>query len=164
MQQKLCKKCGIEKPTSEFYNRKTTRITCCKGCALSYRQTDTGRATQARANAKYQAKPEVKLAQRLRDRLRMATRNIQKAGSAVRDLGCNIDEFRAYIETRFQPGMTWENWTHDGWHLDHIQPLASFDLSNREQFLMAGHYTNLQPMWARDNFSKGSKKKKPLSS
>jgi hypothetical protein len=60
--------------------------------------------------------------------------------------------------------MTWENWTHDGWHLDHIQPLASFDLSNREQFLMAGHYTNLQPMWARDNFSKGSKKKKPLSS
>ncbi len=113
-----------------------------------YHHTPVGRAARARANAKYQAKPDVKLAKRLRDRLRMATRNIQKAGSAVNDLGCTIPEFKAYIEAQFQPGMTWENWSHGGWHLDHIEPLVSFDLSDREQLLKACHYTNVRPLWS----------------
>jgi hypothetical protein len=48
--------------------------------------------------------------------------------------------------------MTWDNWTTDGWHIDHIKPLASsFDLTDRKQFLEACHYTNLQPLWAKDN-------------
>jgi hypothetical protein len=76
-----------------------------------------------------------------------------KAGSAVSDLGCSIPELKAYLEKMFQPGMTWENW--GAWHIDHIIPLASFDLTDREQFLKACHYTNLQPLWAPDNQRKG---------
>jgi hypothetical protein len=53
--------------------------------------------------------------------------------------------------------MSWGNYGFRGWHIDHIIPLASFDLTDREQFLKACHHTNLQPMWAKENLSKGSK-------
>ena len=53
--------------------------------------------------------------------------------------------------------MPWENWSHGGWHIDNKTLLASFDLSNRKQLLGAIHYTNLQPLWASENFNKGSR-------
>lgn len=93
----------------------------------------------------------------LRGRLRHAIRNKSKKGSAVRDLGCTIEEFIIYIENLFEEGMTWENYSHSGWHIDHIKPLSWFDLENREEFLEAVHYTNLQPLWAKDNLSKGNR-------
>ncbi len=98
-----------------------------------------------------------KLAYVLRRRLKQAIRGNFKSGSAVTDLGCSIAEFKLYIEAKFQPGMTWENRSFSGWHLDHVRPLASFDLTDRSQFLEACHYTNLQPLWASENMSKQDK-------
>jgi hypothetical protein len=98
---------------------------------------------------------QFKLASNLRGRLRTALKNEYKAGSAVNDLGCSIKEFKIYIENMFQIGMSWENYGSNGWHLDHKTPLSSFDLSDREQFLKACHYTNIQPLWALDNLKKG---------
>jgi len=92
----------------------------------------------------------------LRGRLNQAIKNQQKTGSAVRDLGCTIKELMRHLEAQFTEGMSWENWALDGWHIDHIKPLASFDLTDRKQLLEACHYTNLQPLWAKDNFSKGA--------
>ncbi len=51
----------------------------------------------------------------------------------------------------------WDNWSHTGWHIDHIIPLASFDLNDRQQFLEATHYTNLQPLWMEDNMRKSDR-------
>jgi len=93
----------------------------------------------------------------LRSRLVHAIKNNQKSGSAVRDLGCSIEELKSYLESKFQPGMTWENYGLYGWHIDHIQPLSKFDLGNPEQFKVACHYTNLQPLWAEENLKKGSR-------
>lgn len=93
-----------------------------------------------------------RLAVVLRSRLRMAIKNNQKVGSAVRDLGCTISELKYYLEGKFQDGMTWENY--GNWHIDHIIPLAFYDLTNREQLLQACHYTNLQPLWAEENLNK----------
>lgn len=94
------------------------------------------------------------LRDRLRGRLSCALKRNQKSGSAVTDLGCTIPEFKKYMESKFQPGMTWNNRGKE-WHIDHIIPLAQFNLQTRQQFLIACHYTNLQPLWAKDNIVKG---------
>lgn len=98
-----------------------------------------------------------RLAVNLRKRIGVAIRSHQKTGSAIDDLGCTVEFFRCYIEQQFQPKMSWDNWNLYGWHLDHIIPLSSFDLTDRDQFLKACHYTNYQPLWASDNYKKGSK-------
>ena len=108
-------------------------------------------------NNKKKTDIQFKLSCNLRNRLYHAINRNYKAGSAVKDLGCSIKELKQYLESKFSPGMTWDNWTTDGWHIDHIKPLASFDLTDRQQFLEACHYTNLQPLWATDNLSKSDK-------
>lgn len=105
---------------------------------------------------------QFKLRHHLRVRLRSAIKGQYKAGSSVRDLGCSIGELKVHLENQFLPGMTWDNWGNSTsictkWHIDHIRPLASFDLTDRAQFLEACHYTNLQPMWSCENLSKGDK-------
>lgn len=104
-----------------------------------------------------------RIATLLRKRLWSAVRFVTKSGSSVKDLGITIDGFRKYIESKFYPHklsgelMSWSNWGIHGWHLDHIVPLSRFDLQDRKQFLKAVHYTNLQPLWAEENRSKGAK-------
>ena len=101
-----------------------------------------------------QRDPNLRLKANLRTRLYIAARNGQKAGSAVNDLGCSIKAFKLYIENQFTKGMSWDN--HGKWHLDHVLPLASFDLTNRMEFLEAVNWLNYQPLWARENLSKGA--------
>ncbi len=100
---------------------------------------------------------QFRLAGNLRSRIRESINNNVKCGSSVVDLGCSITEFKSYIESKWMTGMTWENYGRSGWHLDHIIPLASFDLTDRTQFLKACHYTNYQPLWAIDNIKKSDK-------
>jgi hypothetical protein len=97
---------------------------------------------------------QFRLACNLRNRLRYALKGKFKCGSAVRNLGCSLDDLKKHLESQFQPGMTWDNRGKNGWHLDHIIPLSKFNLQDRQQFLIANNYTNLQPLWAKDNWSK----------
>jgi hypothetical protein len=96
--------------------------------------------------------PCFRLGHSLRKRLNRAIQRGQKAGSAVRDLGCSIEEFKLHLESQFAPGMSWENYGE--WELDHIIPLATVDLSDRQAFLRVAHHTNLRPLWMRDNRSR----------
>ena len=70
-------------------------------------------------------------------------------------IGCTIDYLWAYLENKFTRGMTRENYGR--WHIDHIVPCASFDLTDPEEQKICFHYTNLQPLWAIDNIRKGKK-------
>lgn len=96
-----------------------------------------------------------RLTENLRTRLTKAIHRNQKVGSAVRDLGCPIEAFKNYITSKFQRGMSWDNY--GKWHLDHIIPLSTFNLEDRAQFLTACHYTNYQPLWGKDNIRKSNK-------
>jgi hypothetical protein len=97
-----------------------------------------------------------KLRGSLRSRLNHAIKGGDKMGSAINDLGCSIEELKKHLEFKWKSGMTWDNWSISGWHIDHIKPLSSFNLEDKTHFLEACHYTNLQPLWAVDNLKKGS--------
>jgi hypothetical protein len=125
--------------------------------AAKWRKANPERvAKQQRDYARERKKidPAFKLRCQLRSRIFKVIKRGQKSGSAIKDLGCSVDELKIWIESKFQPGMTWGNWGQSGWHIDHITSLANFDLTNRGQFLTACHYTNLQPLWWYDNLEK----------
>lgn len=96
-----------------------------------------------------------RLRKNLRSRMRSAIMRNTKTGSAIDDLGCSIDALKTHLETQFHAGMYWDNWP-EYWHIDHIMPLQSFDLTNRDEFLKAVHYTNLQPLLVEDHRRKSA--------
>ena len=69
-------------------------------------------------------------------------------------VGCTFEELKIYIENQFTEGMSWDNYGIDGWHVDHIKPLAV--ANSQEEIISLNHYTNLQPLWALDNLKKGA--------
>ena len=95
-----------------------------------------------------------KIKSNLRGRLYKAVKGLAKSDTTLNLLGCDIDYLKAHLELRFEYGMSWENYGE--WHIDHITPCASFDLSDPEEQEECFHYTNLQPLWAEDNLKKGS--------
>lgn len=97
------------------------------------------------------------LAERLRATMRRAlSRNfVEKSKRTFQLIGCTPIELKSYIEKQFKEGMTWEN--RRLWHIDHIRPIASFDLTKPEEQAACFHYTNLQPLWAWENHRKSDK-------
>lgn len=100
-----------------------------------------------------------KLARMIRCRTRTVIKKENRKGSAITALGCSIEDFKLYISKLFTEGMSWENYGIKGWHLDHIIPLSMFDFTKEGEYEKACHYTNLQPLWAKENLSKGGGKR-----
>ena len=109
----------------------------------------------------YRAKRETdiqyRLAQNIRARFHLALKGKVKLRSSIHWLGCTIPQFRDYIERQFKEGMSWENYGLKTWHIDHKIPLTFFDLTDEAQLRKACHFSNLQPMWAKENIRKGKK-------
>jgi len=96
-----------------------------------------------------------RLACNLRKRVSNALDGRTKSAPTLALLGCSVDKCRAHLERQFVDGMSWANRT--AWHVDHIRPVASYDLSDPLQQRACFHYSNLQPLWARDNLVKGAR-------
>ena len=109
--------------------------------------------------------PSVNILQSLRNRIRAAVKRIKahKLDRSQNLIGCTARELQKYLESLWLPGMTWGNYgtyKRGGpmtWHIDHIRPCASFDLTSLEQQKTCFHYTNLQPLWAVENIRKGAR-------
>lgn len=93
------------------------------------------------------------LSKSLRDRLYKAVTRDSKIHSATILVGCSIDELRLHLESQFVDGMNWNNYGE--WHIDHIRPCSSFDLSDPSQQAECFHFSNLRPLWEYENKSKG---------
>ena len=148
----VCTRCG---------STAVSGLVHCSACALANNENRRRweRANRKHVNAYRAGKRKYDkhflIATRLRVRMCDALASYMsgsKKVSAVKDLGCTIDEFVSYFEKLMSPGMSWAN--HGEWQIDHIKPLMSFDLTDPEQQRQACHYTNLQPLWARDNYAK----------
>lgn len=74
----------------------------------------------------------------------------------IKLIGCSIEDFWIYLESKFEPGMTRENYG-KVWHIDHIMPCAIFDLTKPEHQKRCFHFSNLQPLFAEDNRRKSDK-------
>lgn len=96
--------------------------------------------------------PVYAITHRLRNLIRMSLhRNgYSKKSKTQSILGCDFDFFIKHIESQFKDGMTWDN--RGEWHLDHIIPMAS--AKTEEEIIKLNHYSNFQPLWAKDNILK----------
>lgn len=99
--------------------------------------------------------PKNRIAKNLRDRMRSALNGKSKAKSTLEMTGIPFEDLRTYLESKFLSGMTWENY--GKWHIDHIIPCIYFDFTNTDHQKICFYYKNLQPMWAKDNISKGGR-------
>lgn len=125
---------------------------------IEYRRKNLKKLNKQRLE-KYHTDINFKIRHNLRTRLNNALRaqKTKKSKSSLAFLGCSIEQVRKHLESQFQEGMTWENHATDGWHIDHIIPCVSFDLTKEEEIKKCFHYTNLKPLWAEENLSKRDK-------
>jgi hypothetical protein len=91
----------------------------------------------------------------LRSRIVRAINNNIKSKSTMNLIGCSIDQLKQHLLLQFTLGMSFDNY--GKWHIDHIKPCAKFDLSKPSEQRKCFHYTNLQPLWAKENLQKSYK-------
>ena len=169
---KKCKKCRVEKPhTAEFFHRHSKKkdgtdylhpeCRTCRNRYLNQRYKDPEvRKEQNEYYKEYNRNrravdPSYKIRGNLSTRIYLALRDGSKSDSMLNLLGCSIEELWRHLESQFTDGMTRSNYGE--WHVDHIKPCCSFDLSDELQQRKCFHYSNLQPLWAKDNLRKSGK-------
>lgn len=144
----------IIKKNKEYYLKNKERISKQK---KGYQEkTKDKRKIYKREYEKYRKlnDPVYKLTQNYKNRISKALKGIgKKSKQTAILLGCSVEEFAKHIENQFIEGMTWDN--QGEWHVDHIIPISSAKtLKDREKLF---HYTNCQPLWAKDNLAKSNK-------
>lgn len=161
---KKCKCCGQEKKISEFQWRSDRQkyrnicVECYKKRQSAYSkkhfQKNKDRIIEQRKERR-RKDHMFRLAANLRCRTTASfKRNNFARESGIKEiLGAELDLIKQHLEDQFQDGMTWENMGE--WHIDHIIPLAS--AKTKEELICLCHYSNLQPLWATDNLSKGDR-------
>jgi hypothetical protein len=119
------------------------------------RRSDKKRWPSRRAERR--TNPVLKLCYRMRFRIYEALKRqrCRKSNRTLKLIGCDWQWLMAWLEVQFQPGMTWENYG-SIWHVDHIRPCASFDLSKPDKQRLCFHWSNLQPLFAQENLRKGA--------
>lgn len=203
METKLCSKCALEKPITEFPKLKRNKDSLdslCKECRnlvnKEYRDNNKDKVKKARKKYYQENKQHLleqkavyssthkeekaeydrvyrqknkdklniqksawaknslnhKIVNNLRRRVIHALKGESKSDSTLALIGCSIEYLREYLASKFQEGMSWDNYGE--WHIDHIRPCCSFNLSDPNQQKECFHYTNLQPLWAIDNLKK----------
>ena len=123
-----------------------------------YRQANKDKINAKNAE-RLKTNPQSKTARILRGRIRVALKSqgTFKSESTIELVGASIPFVKKWIESKFKPGMSWGNHGQGKgkWHIDHIRPCASFDLTDLGQQKECFNYSNLQPLWEEDNLSKG---------
>ena len=110
-----------------------------------------------RRKARREQEPKYAMLCRLRKRLVhvLKSKGIKKTNTTMELCGCSLDELKVWLEKQFVENMSWDN--RSEWHIDHIRPCASFDLTDIKQQKQCFHFSNLQPLWAHENLKKSDK-------
>jgi hypothetical protein len=111
--------------------------------------------TRTYKNDRWNNDPNFRIRLICADRIRKVLKTKNKSKTTFELIGCTPAYLKEHIEKQFKHGMSWSN--HGEWHIDHIIPCASFDLTKIEEQKKCFHYSNLQPLWKHENLSKADK-------
>jgi len=129
----------------EYYSK---NIEKCKQLSKQFRKNNP-KYSQYYINSRLKNDVNFRLAYNMRHRIIYAIKNCnsKKTTKTAKLLGCSSEELKSYLESKFLPTMTWENYGKT-WHVDHIIPCSKFDLTKEEEQEKCFNYTNLQPLFA----------------
>lgn len=167
---KRCWKCEEEKTLDNFWKEKSRGdglSPLCKSCKRAkakkymskygpeYFQKNKDKI-QAQRKERRRTHEPTRIAATIRNRLYNVITCRYKSKPTLELIGIESwEKLAQHLESQFTDGMSWDNYGQ--WHIDHIRPCVSFDLTDPEQQKECFNYTNLQPLWAKDNLSKGGK-------
>jgi len=142
-----------EKDRKRYWDNREKKLAYSRDNSYKYR--DSSRDKQ---KERYYNDPQFRFVLNLKNSVRKAIKkhNKSKGSKTVEILGCDYEFFKIYFEGLFYGSMTWEHFLSGDIHIDHIIPVSSFDLTMKEQQLQCFHYSNLQPLWAKENLSKSN--------
>lgn len=127
-----------------------------KSTAAKYRKKYKVRIT-THCRMRKHSSPTFRLIENVRTRMWHGLKGYIKTSKTEKLLGCTFMEFKDHIEKQFVEGMSWDNYSYRGWHVDHIKPISLFDLSKEDEQYRAFNYKNCQPLWAKDNLRKSNR-------
>ena len=159
MEEKKCSKCSEVKSIEDFYLNGDKPRSWCKLCfnnsnkEFRIKNPNSKSLERKKHYQKYKNNPIFMLSKRLRQRIYHIINGNNKSKSTLEVLGCSYEEFKLHIESQFTEGMSWDRLNEI--HIDHIIPISS--ATTIEDVYKLNHYTNLQPLWAKDNLSKYNK-------
>lgn len=153
---KICPKCEINKKAEDFWTSSQTKDGLSRHCKICIKtQLQKYKNTIRENNKKRRHQNSThRIILNIRRRILLAIKGQFKATNTIKLLGCTGSECMDHLETLFWPGMTRENHGRDGWVIDHIKPIDAFDKTDPNWQYKAFHYTNLQPLWYKDNNKK----------
>ena len=172
MIEKECSKCKVVKPFDAFHKCKRAKYgfaPWCKECKKEYDKQYHQEHKEERSEweRKYRTNRRANdRAWALRMNISRQVNKMLKSNDSTKDgesilqyLPYTKEELVEHLENQFEPGMTWDNHSMDGWHIDHIYPhsLLPYDSMNHPNFQKAWSLSNLRPLWAKENLSKGNK-------
>ena len=162
---KNCSNCKKTKIIKDFYQNKKSKdgyFNSCKECdknkSLDYHHNFLKLNTKKkRKYDSYEYKILIKLKKRLRSSICniLKRKGYSKKNSTLNILGCNIEFFKKYLESKFELWMNWDNHglyngeLNYGWDIDHIIPASS--AKNEDDLIRLNHYNNLQPLCSKIN-------------
>lgn len=166
-----CTKCGKDKEYINFIKHTKICRSCRNKTIIEKRNQDRENYNRTQREWRSQNKDAINSKKRIREKERrdtdpvyrlrhnLSTRlymAVQYKSCKTMDLtGCCLEDLKKHLESKFTDDMSWENYGDR--HIDHIRPCASFNLEDNEEQKKCFHWTNLQPLWAKDNMSKGCK-------
>jgi len=159
---RVCPRCKKEQSLNNFYKSKRSRLgvsSYCKRCSAyigkEYRKKNKNLLAKNRRD-RHNTDINFRLTNNLRARIYAAIKLNVKSCRTKELLGCSIEKLKIRLENQFDDNMNWSNYG-KYWHIDHIRPCASFDLSDDKEQKRCFHHTNLQPLEVIENIRKGSK-------
>ena len=150
----LVEKEVLSRKQKEWYQKNKLRVSTIRAAYYEANRSKCLKSNKIRKKKRLASDPAFRITENCRNRLGLAVKS--KSDNTLNLIGCTGALLKKHLESKFLPGMSWSNYGLHGWHIDHIKPCAAFNLLLASEQRTCFRYTNLQPLWAKDNLRKSA--------